>query len=363
MHKLPIEDKLTDQQFVEGLLQWNKESNKRQMPWKGERDAYKIWLSEIILQQTRVEQGLRYYENFVKTFPTIHHLARASEQKVLKLLEGLGYYSRCRNLIYTAKYISYQLNGDFPATYDTIKALKGVGSYTAAAIASFAYNLPYAVLDGNVFRVLSRIYNIPVAIDTAEGKSLFFSLAQKHLPAHSSAVYNQAIMDFGATICKPAPECAACFFSRRCKSFLKDTKRDLPVKSKTVVVRERWLNYIILKCNKQIAIHQRCGTDIWKQLHEFCLVETKSQVREEYILQQLQNKFQFQAKHYKVARSLPNLSQRLSHQFIHFSFLVVELKRATLINDFFWVPRSELLKYPFPRTLQQMAKRLRWQKI
>ena len=167
--------------FVPTLLRWNKEKNTRQMPWKGEKDPYKIWLSEIILQQTRVEQGLNYYNNFIKTFPDIHKLAKAADEKVFKLWEGLGYYTRCRNLLVTARYISKVLKGKFPDNYEDIRKLKGVGPYTAAAISSFAFNLPYAVVDGNVFRVLARIYGITIPIDSTDGKKYFATLAENLL--------------------------------------------------------------------------------------------------------------------------------------------------------------------------------------
>src|SRR5688572_28689657 len=184
--------------FVDGLLNWNRNENLREMPWKGEKDPYKIWLSEIILQQTRVDQGLKYYENFINKYPNIDLLANAPEGEVFKLWEGLGYYSRCRNLIHTAKFISKELMGNFPDQYADILQLKGVGNYTAAAIASFAYNADYAVLDGNVFRVLSRIYDLEVPIDSVAGKKDFSKLAQNLLPEKLAGVYNQAIMDFGA---------------------------------------------------------------------------------------------------------------------------------------------------------------------
>src|SRR5258705_2565557 len=170
-----------ENRFTTLLLKWNREKNTRQMPWKGEKDPYKIWLSEIILQQTRVEQGLNYYNNFIKTFPDVHSLAKAPDEKVFKLWEGLGYYSRCRNLIASAKYISKELKGKFPETYEDIKALKGIGPYTAAAISSFAFNLPHAVVDGNVFRVLSRVFGINTPIDSTEGKKEFTALADKLL--------------------------------------------------------------------------------------------------------------------------------------------------------------------------------------
>ena len=179
-------DEKIKRRFVEELLHWNKKSNSRKMPWKGEKDPYKIWLSEIILQQTRVEQGLKYYENFIKSFPDVHTLAKAPPEKVFKHWEGLGYYSRCRNLIEAARFISKELKGQFPTSYEAILELKGVGSYTASAIASFAYNLPFAVLDGNVFRVLARILDIETPIDSTEGKKQFAQIAQAILPEGES---------------------------------------------------------------------------------------------------------------------------------------------------------------------------------
>jgi A/G-specific adenine glycosylase len=201
--------------FAEALLRWDDTGNDRPMPWKGEKDPYRIWLSEVILQQTRVEQGWAYYEKFIRTFPTVQELAAAPEAAVFKLWEGLGYYSRCRNLIAAARRITDDHEGRFPATYEAILNLPGVGPYTAAAIASFAYNLPFAVVDGNVYRVLARIFNNDMPIDSTEGKRWFAAKAQELLPAGSAGAYNQALMDFGATICKPVPECAHCFFKKR----------------------------------------------------------------------------------------------------------------------------------------------------
>jgi len=195
------------------LLRWHKKKNHRKMPWKGEKDPYKIWLSEIILQQTRVEQGKAYYQKFVENFPTIQDLASANETKIYKLWEGLGYYNRCRNLIDTAKLVTNKYNGVFPVTFEDILSLKGIGSYTASAITSFAYNLPYAVVDGNVLRVLSRVFGIKKPIDSPAGKRYFELLSFALLDKKNAGMYNQALMDFGAVICKPVnPGCSDCVF-------------------------------------------------------------------------------------------------------------------------------------------------------
>ena len=196
-------------------MEWHTKYNNRKMPWKGVKDPYKIWLSEVILQQTRVDQGMAYYERFVQNYPSIKDLAAAKDEAVFKLWEGLGYYNRCKNLLYTARLITNTYGGKFPSAYEEIIALKGVGPYTAAAIASFAFNKPFAVVDGNVFRVLSRLFAIDSAIDSSIGKQKFTALAQEVLDKENAGLYNQAIMDFGATVCKPInPHCNTCHLQK-----------------------------------------------------------------------------------------------------------------------------------------------------
>lgn len=342
--------------FAKDLLSWNKKSNQRKMPWKGEKDPYKIWISEIILQQTRVEQGLQYYEAFIKNFPTVHHLAKAPDQKVFKLWEGLGYYSRCKNLLVSARFISKNLSGIFPDDYGSILNLKGVGSYTAAAIASFAYNLPYAVLDGNVFRVLSRILDIELPIDSKDGKQIFGTVAQQILPKKNAGEYNQAIMDFGATVCKPVPLCAQCFFNKYCKAYQQGKQQSLPIKQKELMIRERWLNYIIPRFQNQYAIRERTAKDIWQHLFEFPLIETNQKISvietKELMLQQ----FGIRTKDYQVIMSKPGTTQKLSHQKLHFHFTLIDVKKQVLPQGFLFVNGMQLKKYPFPKTLKQFIK-------
>lgn len=337
--------------FRAGLLRWNAESNKRQMTWKGEKDPYKIWLSEIILQQTRVEQGLGYYQRFVQTFSTIHALAAAPEQQVFKLWEGLGYYSRCKNLIATAKHVSENLNGVFPKTYDEILALKGVGPYTAAAIASFAYNLPYAVLDGNVFRVLSRIFCIETPIDSTEGKKLFSDLAQQTLDSKKAGEYNQAIMDFGATICKPVPECAHCFFNSSCTAFKNNKQSSLPVKGKAQPLKDRWFHYIILQHGNDVLIRQRTQKDIWQNLYEVLLIEAPKKEDKATLLLQLEKSYGIAPGDYEVISAAANATQKLSHQKIDFSFLHLSLHQKKEVAGMIWFSEKVLSQYPFPKTL------------
>jgi A/G-specific adenine glycosylase len=260
--------------FALNLLEWfNK--NHRPMPWKGEKNPYLIWLSEIILQQTRVEQGLPYFLKFKAKYPTIEDLASAPEDDVMKSWEGLGYYSRARNLHFTAKYITNELNGIFPKTYDNLLKLKGVGTYTAAAIGSFAYDLPHAVVDGNVYRVLSRYFGIETPIDSTEGKKQFFKLANALLPNDKAADFNQAIMDFGATQCAPKkPSCKTCPFNISCIGFNMQKNDILPIKSKKIKKRERFFNYLLINYNKSVFLQKRTKKDIWQDLYQFPMIET-----------------------------------------------------------------------------------------
>jgi A/G-specific adenine glycosylase len=259
--------------FREHLLHWSAQYP-RPLPWKGERDAYKIWLSEIILQQTRVEQGLPYYERFVATYPTVKHLADASETALMKLWEGLGYYSRARNLHATAQYIAYELGGQFPESYEGIRSLKGVGDYTAAAIASFAYDLPFAVLDGNVYRVLSRYFGIDTPIDQPIAKKEFAHLVQQLLDTTRPAAWNQAMMDFGATWCTPRqPQCTNCPMQLHCSAFQQGVVSELPRKSKKLQRKTRIFLYAVIHLGEETFIKKRTAKDIWKNLYEFPMIE------------------------------------------------------------------------------------------
>ncbi len=266
--------------FSAKLLIWASQHS-RPMPWKGETDPYKIWLSEIILQQTRVEQGLPYYERFVENYRTVTDLADAPADDVMRLWQGLGYYSRARNLQTAAQYIRDVFQGVFPQNYDDIRALKGVGDYTAAAIASFAYNLPFAVVDGNVYRVLSRIFGVFTPIDSSQGKKEFAILAQNLLDKSQAALYNQAIIDFGATHCTPQnPKCSDCPFQKDCQAYIIDekTNRDsirlLPVKSKKMAIKHRFFHYFYFGENQKIWIQKRTEKDIWQDLWQLPLHET-----------------------------------------------------------------------------------------
>lgn len=322
------------------------------MPWKGEKNPYKIWLSEIILQQTRVEQGLKYYEKFVSKFPDVHSLAAAKDETVYKLWEGLGYYTRCRNLIQTARFISKELKGEFPTTYNDILALKGVGNYTAAAISSFAYDLPHAVVDGNVFRVLSRFFGIKTPIDSTAGKELFKQLAIDLLDKKRPGAYNQALMDFGAIICKPrAPLCSNCVFKDHCFAFNNNLVNELPVKEKKLAIKKRWFNYLVLEYQNKIYLHKRIENDIWKDLHEFVLIESRNKVSINKVLSNAETSGFLKKDSYELISSSPFTSQQLTHQKITGRFIKVRLTKPHRVNGYKLVPLKHLSRYAFPRLI------------
>jgi A/G-specific adenine glycosylase len=343
--------------FVSALLRWNVVDNQREMPWKGEKDPYKIWLSEVILQQTRVEQGWAYYERFIKAYPTVSQLAKAPDQAILKLWEGLGYYSRCRNLIHTARLITHNYKGVFPHTYNDILALKGVGPYTAAAIASFAFNLPHAVLDGNVYRVLSRVFDIETPIDSTAGKNEFNKLASGLLPKDQPGIYNQAIMDFGAVICKPLPLCAACFFNLHCPAFLKGKQGLLPVKEKKLTRKTRWFHYLVLRHKNSLLIRQRPAGDIWQSLYEPVLIEASKNLSRKKLLLQFEKEFSIQHDAYDIKGAAKEITQQLTHQQIHFNFIEIELKKKLRLPGYEWIAVNETDHYPFPKTIKQVLSR------
>lgn len=340
--------------FVRGLLKWNREQNTREMPWKGEKDPYRIWISEIILQQTRVEQGWDYYNRFIKLFPDIQRLAKAPDEKVFKCWEGLGYYSRCRNLLATARFIVKERNGVFPDQYEEILELKGIGPYTAAAIASFAFQLPYAVVDGNVFRVLSRFFGIETATDSTAGKKLFTRLAEDLLDKRMPGEYNQAIMDFGAVVCKPvAPLCEECKLKKNCVALTTGRVQDLPVKNKKVRVRDRWFMYFILEHNGFIAVRKRHKKDIWQDLYEFPMLELrKAPVRRKGGYLEL-NAWLGTA---NVIAAYPPVVYRqlLSHQQVYGYFSVLQTdSRPPGESDWRWVRKKQLTELSFPGLINQ----------
>lgn len=259
--------------FSRKVVEWY-EHNKRELPWRLTNDPYKVWLSEIILQQTRVNQGMPYYLRFIEEFPTVEALAKAPEQKILRLWQGLGYYTRARNLHKCAKTVVEKYNGSFPTTYEQLKTLPGIGDYTAAAIASICFAEPVAVVDGNVFRVLSRIFGIDTAINSNEGKKIFSSLANSLIPSTNPSAYNQGMMEFGALFCTPKnPGCLQCVFKANCFANNNQLQSQLPVKNRIKKITKRYFNYIVIKKGNSFAMRTRLTKDIWHGLYDFYLIE------------------------------------------------------------------------------------------
>ncbi len=324
--------------FAATLLQWFK-NNGRSLPWRETNDPYAIWLSEVILQQTRIAQGMSYWERFIAQWPTINDLAAATEDEVLKAWQGLGYYSRARNLHTAARQVANL--GEFPQTFKELKLLKGVGDYTAAAIASIAFGEPVAVVDGNVYRVLSRYYGISTPIDSTEGKKEFQALAQSLLPTSEPADYNEAIMDFGAIQCTPiSPRCTTCPLCETCVAFREQRINELPVKSKKVKQRERHFTYLYIEYEGEIAIHQRGAGDIWQGLWELPQAE-----------QLVSSKDSIWKTEAQLLRK--GVKHILTHQILLADIYLWQPKhRPQLPSDFIWIEKQDLDNYALPRLIE-----------
>lgn len=333
--------------FQNELLYWHQEFNSRRHPWSEDKSPYKIWLSEIIMQQTRLEQGLPYYLRFVEKYPTMFDLAAAPDEEVFLLWQGLGYYNRCRNLLQTARFIAGELNGVFPSEYAEILKLKGVGFYTAAAIASFAFDLPFAVLDGNVFRLLARFQGIDLPIDSTKGKKLFQEMAQELLPKKEPAVYNQAVMDFGATVCTPVqPKCDICPLVLKCKAVAQNLVELLPVKGKKIKVKERYFQYLLLQYKGMVYLQQRQKKDIWQHLFEPYLVEAEILVEDHPFFLPVIPFIK------KINKNVFQSRQRLTHQLIISQFHIVELKEIPeFLQAGIWVKPNGISSFAFPKTV------------
>lgn len=331
--------------FSNVLIQWYLRE-KRDLPWRKTPQPYPVWLSEIMLQQTRVAQGLPYFLRFIEAFPTVFDLASADEEKVLKLWQGLGYYSRARNLHATAKYIAFDLNGKFPENYKGLLELKGVGEYTAAAIASISYGEPVPVVDGNVYRVLSRYFGVEADVSSTSAKKEFFELAASLLPKDKASEFNQAMMEFGALQCVPKnPDCPNCVFNGSCMALQYNKVGQFPVKSKKTKVTNRYFNYLIIKdANGNSVIRKRTGNGIWKNLYEFPLVETEKECGFDETVQKIEVfPFDFKPGHIKPLHHNP-IVHKLSHQHLQICFWEVETDLE--VPDAISV--GEIKKYPFP---------------
>lgn len=330
--------------FTKKLLYWHRKYNKRSLPWKEITDPYKIWLSEIILQQTRAEQGLPYYERFLERYPTIFDLAKAPEDELFRMWQGLGYYNRCRNLHSTAKTIVDSYQGEFPSQFQDIRNLKGIGDYTAAAIASFAFRLPHAVVDGNVIRVLSRVFALTADASTASGKKTFQELAASLLDQKQPHLFNQAIMDLGATICTPqVPICDSCPLQQLCKAYQYNTISKFPCKKKKAPLKDRYFHFLIPDSDKELFILRREERDIWRGLYLPVFFESESEKPPSDI----------KTLSWKKLPLLAQTKQILSHQRIHGMFYEVPLPWFSKhINTSIQKINTKNIKdFPFPRTV------------
>ncbi len=334
------------------IINWY-DKNKRDLPWRKTKDPYKIWLSEIILQQTRVNQGMSYYERFINNFPNIKALALADEQQVLQLWQGLGYYSRARNIHKAAKLVHLKHNSVFPNTYKEIIELPGIGDYTASAISSFAFNEPQAVLDGNVFRVLSRLFNWETPIDSTKGKKEFREMAQDFLFLSDPASHNQAIMELGALVCSPkSPKCDSCPVVQHCASFKAKNFESLPVKSKKTAVRKRYLHFLHIQSGEDVLIEQRLKKDIWQHLYQLPLIEM-TDMNDGEIPNLVTQKYSARIIQHTVSEPIEHL---LSHQKLNIKFHQINLGKKIEHEDLKWVNNSDLYLYPFPKPLVDYLK-------
>lgn len=335
--------------FSNSLIKWYL-NNKRDLPWRNTHNPYNIWLSEIMLQQTRVAQGLPYYLDFISTFPTVFDLAKAPEEKVLKHWQGLGYYSRARNLHYTAQFVASELKGEFPNNYKDLLKLKGIGEYTAAAIASFSFNEAVPVVDGNVFRVLSRYFDIETDISLASAKKEFTDLAFELMPKNDPATFNQAIMEFGALQCVPKnPDCQNCIFNSSCGALQKKKVPSLPVKLKKTKISYRFFNYLVFEDDKKnTLIHKRDQKGIWQNLYEFPLIETENELDLNSVSELIINNYQSEYEIVGISNGDANGQiHKLSHQHLNINFWKVKVKGEipSAING------TSIKKFPFPKVI------------
>ena len=336
------------------LINWYIE-NRRDLPWRNNPTPYQVWLSEIILQQTRVNQGLDYYLRFVEKWPTVTDLAQASEEGVLKMWQGLGYYSRARNLHKCARQVMEQYGGLFPADFEQLKKLQGIGDYTAAAIASIAFNLPHAVVDGNVYRVLARLFDIDTPININEGQKQFALLANELLNHSQPGLHNQAMMEFGALHCTPKnPNCLLCPLQAQCLAFSHQTVMQRPVKLPKVKVTTRYFNYLVLRVNGRLYLHKRSNNDIWKNLYDFPCIESKQPMTVEEVM--TTNEFQqlLEGKPFTIEKVSPIYTHKLTHRTILARFIEIKLEQKLLhieTKDLFLTAEKDLENYPIPRLI------------
>ncbi len=336
--------------FSDELVQWYLK-NKRQLPWRDTSDAYVIWLSEIILQQTRVEQGMPYFYKFLEKYPDVKAFAAAGEDDILKLWQGLGYYSRGRNMLKTARQVVEFYNGKFPEGYDELIKLKGIGEYTAAAISSFSANEAKAVVDGNVYRVLARYFGVEEPINSPKGKKLFQELADELLNHEHPGLHNQVMMEFGAMLCKPkSPDCTVCPMRQGCYAFNNDKIAVLPQKLRTVKVRERFFNYILVTDGDKVLMNKRDEKDIWANMYDLPLIETTSYTPAEDVTELLQTK-EFFGNNIKIITTFRAKKHILTHQRIHAQFIQIEGQPSKLEKKWVYIEVEKLKLLALPKII------------
>lgn len=336
--------------FSDELVNWY-QTNKRPLPWRDTKDAYVIWLSEIILQQTRVEQGMPYFYRFLEKYPDVASFAAAAEDDILKLWQGLGYYSRGRNMLKTARMVLEQYGGIFPQTYEQLIKLKGIGEYTAAAIASFSANEPKAVVDGNVYRVLARYFGISEPINSPAGKKIFQAAADELLNKKNPGLHNQAMMEFGAILCKPKnPACGICPVREGCYAFLNNAANGLPVKLNKITVRDRYFNYFLITDGDSLLMNKRSDRDIWANMYDLPLIETAAMVSPD-VLFTLHNVREFFGNDIAIDEIFPVKKHVLTHQRLFVRFIKLHSQPAETKKEWFYAKLTDLKQLAMPKVI------------
>ncbi|MGL5914005.1 MAG: A/G-specific adenine glycosylase [Bacteroidales bacterium] len=346
-------------QFAKQIIAWY-EMNKRDLPWRNTSDPYFIWVSEVILQQTRVVQGIDYYYRFLQKFPTVAQLAAAPLDEVMRVWQGLGYYTRARNMHLAAQQIMRDYNGAFPSTYDALRQLRGVGDYTASAIGAFAFGIPRPAVDGNVYRVIARNFGICTPIDTPAGHKEVYAIAQAQLDITQAAVFNQAIMEFGATLCMPKnPKCEYCPLCKDCYAYQNDSVCNLPIKSKKTKVSTRYFTYLLILHEENTFVLQRIKKDIWHSLYEFPLIETERELSLTVLRKKQEWSSLFGEQNVKVVYSSPVVKHVLSHQHLYVKFHIVRLTQLSAkLSAYKCVPFAHLHQLSMPRVITAFLEEL-----
>lgn len=332
------------------------QKHKRDLPWRDSGSPYLVWLSEVIFQQTRIDQGMPYYLRFSETFPTLKKLAHASRDEVLKLWQGLGYYTRARNLHETARHIHFHLKDKFPDTYDELLKLKGVGPYTAAAVASIAFKRPVAVVDGNVARLLTRLFAVSVPVDSSDGKNMLTALANELLDQHDPGTHNQAFMEFGSLICVPhKPKCGECVVNTLCLAYEQNLADEIPVKQKKTPVRNRYFHYLDIRTANRILLRKRNQKDIWHSLYDFPMIETVSVIGTNVLMKHDEWKRLFKEMPIRISSRPVYMKHQLTHQTLHCYFyqIYTELELIVEEDDIISIRFDEIQEYAVPRVIER----------